>query len=78
MNPKFFYVISHYVPFSHSDGGLINVIAESDEECYDILVEWDNETWPEHYGKLRENIMKAPRYQLAEDVESGVVEAFTV
>ena len=78
MIPKFLYVIDYFVPASHSDGGLLNVIAETDEECYDLVVEWDNDTWPEHYGKLRENVMKAPRYQLAENVESGVIEAFTV
>lgn len=78
MTQKFLYVIDYFVPASHSDGGLLNVIAESDEECYDLLVEWDNETWPEHYGKLRENVMKAPRYLLAEEFESCVVEAFTV
>ena len=55
MIPKFLYVIDYFVPASHSDGGLLNVIAETDEECYDLVVEWDNETWPEHYGKLREN-----------------------
>jgi hypothetical protein len=78
MNPKFLYLVSYYVPTSHSDGGLINIVAETDEECYDLLVEWDDDTWPEHYGKLRENIMKAPRYELAEDIKSGVVEAFVV
>ena len=78
MIPKFLYVIDYFVPASHSDGGLLNVVAETDEECYDLVVEWDNETWPEHYGKLRENVMKAPRYQLAEEVDSGIIEAFTV
>jgi hypothetical protein len=78
MIPKYIYILDYYVPASHSEGGLLNVIAENDEECFDLVVEWDNETWPEYYGKLRENVMKAPRYLLSEDADSGVIEAFTV
>ena len=75
---KFLYLIDYYVPISHSDGGLLNVIAENDDECFDIVVEWDNEQWTQHYGKLRENILKAQRFSIVDEVESGVVEAFTV
>ncbi len=74
---KYLYLVDYYVPTSHSDGGLLNVIAESDDECFDLVVEWDNETWTEYYGKLRENIIKAPRFALLEDEESAVVETFT-
>ena len=75
---KFLYLIDYYVPISHSDGGLLNVIAENDDECFDVVVEWDNEQWTQHYGKLRENILKAQRFSIVDEVESGVVEAFTV
>lgn len=78
MNTKFLYILEFYAPASHSDGGLLCVIAEDDEECFDLVVDWDNETWPEHYGKLRENVLKAQRFLLAEEVNSGIVEAFTV
>lgn len=78
MAQKYFYILDYFVPVFQSEyGGLLNVIAENDDECFDLVVEWDNETWTEHYGKLRENVIKAPRFALAEDVESGVVEAFT-
>lgn len=78
MAQKFLYLIDYFVPqFQSEYGGLLNVIAENDEKCFDVVVEWDNETWPEHYSKLRENIIKAQRFALAEDVESGVVESFT-
>ena len=78
MTQKFLYILDYFVPqFQSEYGGLLNVIAENDEECFDIVVEWDNETWTEYYCKLRENIVKAPRYALAEDVESTVVESFT-
>jgi len=78
MAQKFLYILDYYVPqFLSEYGGLLNVIAENDEECFDVVVEWDNESWTEYYSKLRENIVKAPRYALAEDVESTVVESFT-
>ena len=78
MAQKFLYILDYFVPqFQSEYGGLLNVIAENDEECFDIVVEWDNETWTEHYGKLRENIIKAQKFALAESVESAVVESFT-
>jgi hypothetical protein len=74
---KYLYLVDYYAPTSHSDGGLLNVIAESDDECFDLVVEWDNETWTEYYPKLRENIIKAPKFALVDEEESRVVEAFT-
>ena len=75
---KYLYIIDYFVPSSHSDGGLLNVVAENDDECFDLIVEWDNEQWSEHYGKLRENVIKAPRFALLDGVQSQVVETFTV
>ena len=77
MNQKFLYLIDFYVPVGFSDGGLLNVIAESDEECFDIVTEWDGEIWPQYYSKLRENILKAPRFALAKEEDSRVVAEFT-
>ena len=75
---KYLYILDYYVPqFQSEYGGLLNVIAESDDECFDVVVEWDNESWTEYYPKLRENIIKAPKFALAEDEQSRVVEAFT-
>jgi hypothetical protein len=78
MTQKFLYILDYYVPVFQSEyGGLLNVIAESDDECFDLVVEWDNENWTEYYGKLRENIIKAPKFALVDEEESAVVEAFT-
>ena len=75
---KYLYLVDYYVPqFQSEYGGLLTVIAESDDECFDVVVEWDNESWTEYYPKLRENIIKAPKFALAEDEQSRVVEAFT-
>jgi hypothetical protein len=76
MAQKFLYIVNYFVPQSEY-GGLLNVISENDEECFDVVVEWDNETWTEYYSKLRENVVKAQRFALVEDVESGVIESFT-
>jgi len=77
MAQKFLYILDYFVPASHSDGGILNVIAENDDECFDLVVEWDNETWSQYYGKLRENVIKAQTFALVEEVESGIVESFT-
>lgn len=78
MAPKFFYIVNHFVPFPTSEyGGIWNVIAESDEECFDLIAEQDENYNEQYYGQLRENIMKSMNYELAEDLESGIVEEFT-
>lgn len=74
---KRLYVVEHFVPFPTSEyGGLWNVIAGTDEEVYDLIVEDDNELNTQYYGKLRENIMKASKYSLVDELESKVVESF--
>lgn len=78
MAPKFFYIVNHFVPFPTSEyGGIWNVIAESDEECFDLIAQQDENYNEQYYGQLRENIMKSMNYELAEDLESGIVEEFT-
>lgn len=77
MTQKFFYIVDHFVPFPSSEyGGLWNVIASDDEECFDLIVQAD-EGWNEkHYSNLRENIDKSRYYALYDEVESGIVEQF--
>ena len=78
MTQKFFYLVEHFVPFPQSEyGGLWNVIAESDNECFDLIVAQDQEMYVEHYPQLRHNIQNARTYALAEEIESGIVEEFT-
>lgn len=74
MSQKYFFIVDYFV--TSGDGGLLNVIAETEDECFDLIVQWDNECWPEFYPKLRENIQRAPRFALMESEESQVVEAF--
>lgn len=74
---KFLYIVDHFVPFPSSEyGGLWNVIASNDEECFDLITQEDNELNANHYSHLRENILKSSRFQLLEDIESRIVESF--
>ena len=78
MAPKFFYIVDHFVPFPTSEyGGIWNVVAEHDDECFDLIVDEDGGFNEKYYNRLRENIMKAPTFQLANDHQSEIVEEFT-
>lgn len=79
MAQKFLYLVQHYCPFPTSEyGGLWNVVAEDDDECFDLITsEDDGNFYEQHYTVLRENILNAQTFALAEDVESGIVESFT-
>lgn len=78
MAPKFLYVVDHFVPFPTSEyGGIWNVVAEHDDECFDLIVVEDGGFNEQYYNRLRENIMKAPTFQLANDHQSKIVEEFT-
>ena len=76
---KFFYIVDHYVPFPSSEyGGIWNVIAEDDDECFDLITGTDDGDFnSKYYGNLRENILKSRTYALSEDLKSQVVEEFT-
>jgi len=76
---KLFYIVDHYVPFPSSEyGGIWNVIAEDDNECFDLITSVDDGDFnSQYYGHLRENILNSRTYALAEDLESKIVEEFT-
>ena len=67
---KYLYIVDHFIPFPRSEYGGIqwNVVAESDEECFDLITTEDENMNDDYYSRLRENILKAPTYALAEDV----------
>ena len=76
---KFMYIVNHYIPFPRSEyGGVWNVVATDDEECFDLIVDEDDGLNDDYYNRLRENIMKASVFELADDgIQSGIVEQFT-
>jgi hypothetical protein len=80
MASKYLYIVEHYVPFPQSEyGGIWNVIADNDEECFDLITDADSSDFNvQYYGDLRENITNAQVYKLNEEnVVSGIVEEFT-
>ena len=78
MTQKFMYVVDQFIPFPASEyGGIWNVIAESDDECFDLITQDDDGLNQQYYNRLRENVMKAPTYAIAESIESCIVEQFT-
>ena len=78
MTQKFLYVVDHFIPFPRSEyGGIWVVVADNDEECFDLITAEDEGVNDDYYGRLRENIRKAPAYPLAENTKSCIVEQFT-
>ena len=74
---KTLFIVDHFVPFPQSEyGGIWNVIADTDEECFDLITSEDGESYPGFYSVLRENISKAYKYTITSEVESGIVTSF--
>ena len=79
MAQKWIYIVDHYVPFPESEhGGLWVIVAENDDECFDLITEQDNDLNLQYYQKLRENIVKSPKYKVIDDnsVASEVITSF--
>ena len=77
MTQKYMYLVDYFVDFPASEyGGLICVVAETADECYNIIVNYDKDMWSQYYPKLRQNVLKAQTFALAEDIESQIVENF--
>ena len=75
---KYLYLVDYWVPFPTSEyGGLINVIAENDNDCHDILLNWRDEYNQQYDSLIMEKVTVAPCYALANDEESGIIETFT-
>jgi hypothetical protein len=76
---KYLYIVDHAISFPSSEyGGLWNVIAENNDECFDLISNhWEYEGYEECFGRLREYILKAPRFDLVDEEPSRIVESFT-
>ena len=78
MTQKFLYIVEHFVPFPSSEyGGIWNVVAKDENECFDLITAQDEEFNVKFYSELRHNIQNARVFALADEVESTVVEEFT-
>jgi len=56
---------------------MINLIAEDDEEAFDLLSDEESLNLPGFERNLMENIRKAQKFDLVNEYESGIIEAFT-
>lgn len=74
---KSIYIVDYWVPFPSSEyGGVVNLIAESDTEAFEILA--SEEQFDENYNHLiMPKIVQAQRFTLQDDYESGIIDAFT-
>lgn len=74
---KYLYILDYWVPFPASEyGGLITLIAEDNQEAFDILSNEDQ--LESDYGHLiMEQIVKSTRLKLADEYESGIIDVFT-
>lgn len=75
-NDKYLYILDYWVPFPSSEyGGLITLIAENDQEAFDLLS--NEEQFDDRYGYLMmERIINATKLRLADDHESGIIDVF--
>ncbi len=76
---KYLYLVNYWVPFPSSEyGGLIAVVAENDNQCHDILIDWRDECESSYDDRIQENVYKATRLMLSneEDEEIGIVDSF--
>ena len=75
---KYLYIVDYWVPFPSSEyGGVINVIAENDNECHDVLLEWRDEYENTHDSRIMERVVNAHKFALVDEEPSRVVDSFT-
>lgn len=73
---KYLYLVDFNQPYPSSDGGLIALIAESDTECHEILLN-EGLWFEEHTSLIMQAVIKAQKFALQDDYQSGILEAFT-
>ena len=74
---KSLYIVDYWVPFPSSEyGGVISLIAENDTEAFELLANEDG--FDEKYQSLiMPNVVKAQKFALVDEYESGIIDAFT-
>lgn len=73
---KYLYIVDYWVPFPASEsGGLINLIAESDTEAFELL--YNEEDFDQNYtDRIMERVVNSQKFALLDEYESGILEAF--
>ena len=75
---KSLYIVDYWVPFPQSEyGGVVNLIAGSDSEAFELCADDDELTIPGYEDRIMPNILRAQKFSLMDEHESGIVDAFT-
>ena len=73
---KYLYIVDYWVPFPSSEcGGLINLIAGSDTEAFEILAN-EGEFDSNYTDRIMERVVNAQKFALQDEYETGILEAF--
>ena len=74
---KYLYIVDYWVPFPSSEyGGVVSLIAENDTEAFQLLANEDG--FDENYqDRIMPNVVKAQKFALVDEYESGIIDAFT-
>jgi hypothetical protein len=74
---KSLYIVDYWVPFPSSEyGGVVSLIAENDSEAFQLLA--DEDGFDDSYQNLiMPNVVKAQKFKLVDEYESGIIDAFT-
>jgi hypothetical protein len=56
---------------------VISVIAENDNECHDVLLNWRDEYENAHDSRIMERVVNAHKFELAHEEDSRIVDSFT-
>ena len=73
---KNLYIVDYWVPFPQSEyGGIINVIAETESEVFELLA-GEDQFDTTYISRIMPNVKKAQKFPLVDEYESGIIEAF--
>jgi hypothetical protein len=74
---KSLYIVDYWVPFPSSEyGGVINLIANSDTEAFELLSQ--EESYDDRYVNLiMPNVVNAQKFALVDEYVSGIIDSFT-
>jgi len=73
---KNLYIVDYWVPFPQSEyGGIINVIAETESEVFELLA-GEEQFDTTYISRIMPNVVKAQKFPLIDEYESGIIEAF--
>ena len=75
---KYLYIVDYWVPYPASDGGgILNVIAADDDECFSLLSPENFQEHNEQYANLiMPKVKSATKFGLVDEEESPIVDAF--